>query len=150
MKWCKKALLNCSKLSTDDVGNFVNHSLAAPLRVVGKEWHSISLGGCWRPSVVLKVSRWSWGSLSPSNGSSWGNQNCRSERWISFSDQSIRTSVCFLFDSIRQLVHLLPHLSKEIWIFFIWRSRSLAVTPSMTIPFIFQIAFGLVLLLLDS
>ena len=39
MKCCKKALPNCSKLSMDDVGNFVNHSLAAPLRVVGKERH---------------------------------------------------------------------------------------------------------------
>ena len=59
----------------DDVGNFVNHSLAAPLRVVGKERHSISSGGCWRPSVILKVLRWSRGSLSPSNGSSWRRQN---------------------------------------------------------------------------
>ena len=75
MKWCRKALLNYSKLSTDDVGNLVNHSLAAPLRVVGKERHSISSGGCWRPNVVLKVLRWSWGSLSLSNDSSWGNQN---------------------------------------------------------------------------
>ena len=45
-KWRKKALLNCSKLSMDEVGNFVNHSLIATLRVVGKERHSISLGGC--------------------------------------------------------------------------------------------------------
>ena len=45
MKWRKKALLNCSKLSMDDVGNFVNCSLAALLRVVGKERHSISSGG---------------------------------------------------------------------------------------------------------
>ena len=37
MKWRKKALLNCSKLSMDDVGNFVKQSLAASLRVVGKE-----------------------------------------------------------------------------------------------------------------
>ena len=29
-----------------DVGNFVNHSLAAPLRVAGKERHSISSRGC--------------------------------------------------------------------------------------------------------
>ena len=70
MKWRRKALLNCSKLSTDNVGNLVNHSLTAPLRVVGKELHSISSGGCWRPNVVLKVLRWSWGSLSPSNDSS--------------------------------------------------------------------------------
>ena len=36
-KCCKKALPNCSKLSMNDVGNFVNHSLVALLRVVGKE-----------------------------------------------------------------------------------------------------------------
>ena len=45
-KWRKKELPNCSKLSIDDVGNFVNHSLVAPLKVVGKEWYSISLRGC--------------------------------------------------------------------------------------------------------
>ena len=44
-KWRRKELPNCSKLSMNDVGNFVNHSLAAPLRVVGKEWYSISSGG---------------------------------------------------------------------------------------------------------
>ena len=59
----------------DKVGNFVNHLLVAHLRVVGKEWHRISSGDCWRPSVVLKVLRWSWGSLRPLNGSSWGNRN---------------------------------------------------------------------------
>ena len=75
MKWHKKALLNCSKLSTNDVGNFMNHSLVTPLRVVGKEQHNISSGGCWRPSVVLKVLRCSWGSLSPKKGSSWGSRN---------------------------------------------------------------------------
>ena len=36
-KWRKKALPNYSKLSMDDVGNFVNHSVATPLRMVGKE-----------------------------------------------------------------------------------------------------------------
>ena len=75
MKWCRKALLNCSKLSMDEFGSFVNHSLAAAFRVVGNERHSISSGGCWRPNVVLKVLRWSWGSLRPSNGSSWGRRN---------------------------------------------------------------------------
>ena len=73
--WHKKELLSCSKLSMDDVGNLVNHSLAAPLRVVGKEWHNISLGGYWRPKVVLKVLRWSKGSFSPSNGLSYGKRN---------------------------------------------------------------------------
>ena len=71
----KEGTASCSKLSMDDVGNLVNHSLAAPLRVVGKEWHNISLGGCWRPSVILKVLRWSNGSFNPSNGSSWGRWN---------------------------------------------------------------------------
>ena len=57
MKWRKKELLNYSKLSMDNVGNFINHSLVAPLRVVGKEQHNISSGSCWRPNVVLKVLR---------------------------------------------------------------------------------------------
>ena len=75
MKWRKKELLNCSKLSMDNVGSLMNQSFVAPLRVVGKDRHSISLGGCWRPNVVLKVLRWSWGSLSPSNESSCGSWN---------------------------------------------------------------------------
>ena len=75
MKCRRKALLNCSKLSIDDVGNLVNHSLAAPLRVVGKERHRISFGGYLRPNVVLKELRCSLGSLSLSNGSSLGNRN---------------------------------------------------------------------------
>jgi len=54
----------------DEVGNFVNHSLAAPLRVVGKEQHNILSGGYRRPRVVLKVLRWCKGSFNPSNGSS--------------------------------------------------------------------------------
>ena len=56
-KWRKKELPNCSKLLMDDVGNFVSYTLAAPLRVVGKERYSISSGGCERPRVVLKVLR---------------------------------------------------------------------------------------------
>ena len=74
-KWRTKELLNCSKLSMDDVGSFLNHSLAAPLWVVGKKQHKISSGGCWRPSVVLNVFRWSSGSFNPSKGSSWGKRN---------------------------------------------------------------------------
>ena len=46
MKWWRKELPSCSKLSMDDVGSLVNHSLAAPLRVVGKKRYSISSGGC--------------------------------------------------------------------------------------------------------
>ena len=70
MKWRKKELPNCSNLSMDDVGNIVNHSLAAPLRVAGKERHSILSRGYRRPSVFLKMLRWSRGSLSPPNDSS--------------------------------------------------------------------------------
>ena len=59
----------------DEVGNFVKHSLTAPLWVVGKDQHNISSRGCWRPRVVLKVLRWSKGSFNPSNGSSCGRWN---------------------------------------------------------------------------
>ena len=74
-KWWTKDPLSCSKLSTDDVGSLLNHSRVAPLRVVGKEQHRISSGGCWRPNVVLNVFRWSSGSFSPSKGSNWGKRN---------------------------------------------------------------------------
>ena len=45
-KWRKKELSNCSKLSIDVAGNFVNHSLTASLRVVGNERHNILSRGC--------------------------------------------------------------------------------------------------------
>ena len=75
MKWWIKEPLSYSKLSMDDVGSLLNHSRAAPLRVVGKEWHRISSGGCWRPNVALNVFKWSSGSFSLSKGSNWGKQN---------------------------------------------------------------------------
>ena len=74
-KWRKKELPNYSKLSMDDVGNFINHSHAAPLKVVGNERHNISSGGYWRPRVFLKVLRWSKRSFNPSNDSSWDKRN---------------------------------------------------------------------------
>ena len=79
-KWRKKELLSCSKSSMDKIGNFVNYSLATPLRVVGKERHNISSDSCWRPKVVLKVLRWSKGSFNPSNGSSCGRWNFKGTR----------------------------------------------------------------------
>ena len=97
----------------NDVGNFVNHSLATLLRVVGKERHSISSRDYWRPNVVLKVLRW---SLSPSNGSSWRKRNFerhrafqdyRGEGRICFPDHSIQASVCFFSNGVPQFVHLL-------------------------------------------
>ena len=74
-KWQKKELPSYSKLSMDDVGSLVNHSLVTPLRVVGKNWRNILSGGCWWPKVILKVLRWSKRSFSPLNGSSCGKRN---------------------------------------------------------------------------
>ena len=123
MKWHRKALLNCSKLSTDDVGNLVNHSLTAPLRMVGKERHSISSGGYWRPNVVLKVLRWSWGSLSPSNDSSWGNRNfdgTRHSRTAVVNGESVAlTSLSTLRSAFSLIVLLNSSIS-----FLIFRRRS--------------------------
>ena len=75
MKWWRKELPSYLKLSMDNVGSLVNHFLVASLSAVGKEWHSISSGGCWSPKVVLKVLRWSKGSFSPSKGSSYDRPN---------------------------------------------------------------------------
>ena len=123
MKWHRKELLNCSKLSMDDVGNFVNHSLTAPLRVVGKERHSISFKGCWRPSIVLKVLKWSRGSLSPLNDSSWGKWNfdcTRHSRTVAVKGESVVLTILYRF---RSVFPLMVFLSSSIS-FFISRRRS--------------------------
>ena len=75
MKWRKKELPNCSKLSMADVGSLLNHSHATPLRMMRKERHNISSGGCWRPKVVSKVLRWFRGSFRLLNDLSCGRWN---------------------------------------------------------------------------
>ena len=59
----------------DNVASLPNHTRVAPLRVVGKERHNISSGGCCRLKVVFKVVMWSYGSFKPSNDLSCGGQN---------------------------------------------------------------------------
>ena len=113
-KWHKKTLLSYLKLLTDNFGNYVNHSLAAPLRVVGKEWHSISSGGCWRPRVVLKVLRWSRGSLSPSNGSSWGNRNLDDTRHSKTAVVNDESVVLTILSKLRSVCLLMAFLSSSI------------------------------------
>ena len=123
MKWCKKALLNWLKLFKDEVGNFVNHSLAAPLRMVGKERHNISSSGCWRPRVVLKVLRWSWGSLSPSNGSSWGKQNFDGTGHLSTAAVKGESVTLTILSTLQSVLSLMAFLSSSIS-FLISRTRS--------------------------
>ena len=113
-KWHKKALPNCSKLLMDDVDNFVNYSLAAPLKVVGKEQRSISSRDCWRPSVVLKVLRWSKKSLSLSNSSSWGKQNFDGtghSRTVAVKGESI---VLTILSKLQSVFPLMAFLSSSI------------------------------------
>ena len=92
----------------------MNHSLAAPLRVMGKERHNISLGGCWRPRIVLKVLRWSTGSLSPSNSLSWGNQNLdgtRHSRIVVVNDEYV---VLTILSKLWSVCPLMAFLSSSI------------------------------------
>ena len=130
MKWRKKALLNWSKLSMDEVGNFVNHSLAALLRVVGKERHIISSGGCWSPRVVLKVLRWSWGSLSPSNGSSWGKRDFDSTGHSSTATVKGESIAFTILSTLRSVLSLMALLSSSIS-FLISRRRSEFCSPGV-------------------
>ena len=53
VKCQKKESLNCSKLAIDDVGSSLNHTLTAPLRVVGKDLHITLSRVCWRFNIVL-------------------------------------------------------------------------------------------------
>ena len=46
--------------------NLLNQILARPFSVVGKALHMILFGILWRCIRILKVSRWSKGSLTPS------------------------------------------------------------------------------------
>ena len=107
----------------DKVENFMNHSLAAPLRVVGKEWHSISSGGCWRPNVILKVLRWSWGSLSPLNGSSWGNRNFDGTGHSRIAVVNGESVALTILSKLRSVFSLMVFLSSSIS-FLISRRRS--------------------------
>ena len=110
-------------MSMDDVGNFVNHSLTAPLRMVVKERHSISLRGCWRPSVVLKVLRWSRGSLSPSNSSSLGNQNFDGTGHSKTAVEKGKSVVLTILSRLRSIYPLIAFFSSSIS-FLISRRRS--------------------------
>ena len=74
-KWHTKELPSCSKFSMDDITSLLNHTCATPLKVVWKEQHKISSGGCWRLKVILKVVIWSNGPFKLSNDSSCGRQN---------------------------------------------------------------------------
>ena len=110
MKWHTKELPNCLKLSMDDVGSLVNHSFATPLRMVGKERHNISSGGCWRPRVVLMVLRWSKGSFRPSNASSYGRRNFEGtghSRTTIVEDESILLTILSKLRSVFSCIALL-------------------------------------------
>ena len=135
-----KELLSYSKLLMDDGGNLVNHSLATPLRVVGKERHRISSGGCWRPRVVLNVLRWSNGSFSPSKGLSWGRWNLEGtgHSWtakvnskfailtILFTPWSVFPLIAFLSSSISFLISLRrsEFVSSGVLVRLLWLSLS--------------------------
>ena len=107
----------------DDVGNFVNYTLAAPLRVVEKERYCISSEGYERPRVVLKVLRWSRGSFSSSNDSSWGRQNFdgigHSKTTVVKSESVLLT----ILSRLRSVFYLITLLNSSIS-FLISRKRS--------------------------
>ena len=92
----------------------MNHSLAAPLRDVRKEWHNISLWGCWRPRVVLKMLRWSRGSLIPLNGLSWGNWNLDGTGHSKTTIVNKESVVLTILSKFRSICPLMAFLSSSI------------------------------------
>ena len=50
-----KELLNYSKFMVDAAGSLLNHTLVAPLRVVGNDLQIISSGVCWMFNIVLNA-----------------------------------------------------------------------------------------------
>ena len=131
----------------DDVGNLLNHSLVAPLRVVGKEWHRISSRGYWRPRVVLNVFRWSNGSFNSSKGWSWGRRNLEGtgHSWIATVKGesvfltilsklwSVFPLIAFLSSSISFLISLRKSkfASSGVLVRLLWWSSSSSLLISM-------------------
>ena len=109
-KWHTKELPSCSKLSMDDVASLLNHTHIAPLRVVGKEQHKISSGGCCRLRVILKVVIWSNGSFKPLNYSSYGRWNFRGKghsRTFVVKGESVLRTIPSRFRSVFSLIEFL-------------------------------------------
>ena len=94
----------------NDVVSLLNHTCAAPLRVVGKERHNISSRGCYRLKVVLKVMIWSNGSFRPLNDSSCGRQNFRDQghsRTFAVKGKSVILTIPSKFRSVFSLIAFL-------------------------------------------
>ena len=66
MKWQTNESLSCSKFATEDASNLLNHTLAALLRVAGKDLQITLFKVCWRFKIVLKALMWLRGSFVPS------------------------------------------------------------------------------------
>ena len=81
---------------------------------MGKERHNILSGGYWRPRVVLKVLRWSRGSLSPSNDSSWGNQNLDGIRHSKTAIVNGESIVLTIQSKLRSVCPLMAFISPSI------------------------------------
>ena len=127
-KWWRKELPSYSKLSMDEVGSLVNHSLAAPLRVVVKERHSISSRGCWSPKVILKVLRWSKISFNPSNGLSWGRRNFKGIGHSTTTTVKCESVLLTILSRLRSVLSLIAFLSSSIS--FLISLRRSELTPS--------------------
>ena len=143
-KWHTKELPSCSKLSMDDVANLLNHTHPAPLRVVRKEQHNISSGGCCKLKVVLKVVMWSSISFRSSNNSSCGRWNfgdighsrtfmVKGESvllTIPSSIWSVFSLIAFLNSSISLLISLRRSEFTSFEVFSRWWSSLLWLSPS--------------------
>ena len=82
IKLLTNTLLNSSKKPTVFGSILLNHTHAAPLRVVGKALHIISSRTPWRCIVVLKVAMWSHESCVPSYESNEGILNLEGKGWL--------------------------------------------------------------------
>ena len=137
MKWLIKEFPSCSKLSMDDVACLLNHTHAASLKVVGKEWHNIPSKGCYRLKVILKVVIWSNRSLKPSNDSCCRRRNFGGiwhSRTFMVKGESVLLTIPSKWTRT-SLDHFSPHFSKEVWICFV-RSVWLSVFVSSVAIFI--------------
>ena len=162
MKWHTNRLLSWSKSSIEDCANLLNHTQAAPLRVVGKDWHTILSRVCYRLKVILKVVMWSSGSFNSSYDSSCKSQNFGESGWSStrcVNGESVQVLGHFSFHGIFKLIHLFSHTPQEVIVGLVrplrppWAIPPLApfwILHFIFIPIVFNPSWRAIFFLLQS
>ena len=135
--------LNYLKFAIDDTGSLLNHTLMAPLSVVGKDLHITSSGVCCRFSIILKAPIWLTRSLLSSYNSSCGRRNLRGKRHsktLVVKGESILLSMPLRFIAVFPFLSFFTSSSSLIKLFIIWSLLCVdcSVCSEVSFPLLFS------------